>query len=229
MRILKMEQNSEVWLDYRRGKITGSKNKDVRPLSRGADRTPQGVWKLVAERLAVAPDGEKEMDRGHRCESDAIARLVDVIDKPFETDAGIWVSETSEDVMLSPDASAPYLDDKLDVPTYAAEIKCLNSDNHLKYIYKDKLARINNKDLYNPIDSVPKEYRDQALGYFAINPKLETLYFCFFDDRLSEPSLEFHYLEIKREHIAEEAEALTAMQNQTLKFVDDIIEFLTED
>lgn len=222
MRIVKIDQNTDEWLEFRLGKITGSKAKSVIPLSRGADRTPQGFWIMLAEKIAMKSDGEKDIDRGHRLENEAIDRLSEVTGLPFEKDAGMWLSDIDDDIAISPDGAQPATDQ---LPTYAAEAKCLSSANHLKYVIKDRLAR--SKDGYQAINSIPNEhtsqYREQIIQYFVVNEALQTLYFILFDDRIGVDSLVFHIIEIKRGEIEDLVEAQKQQQIETLKELNKLI------
>ena len=67
-------QDKEEWLNARAGKITGSKLKDL-IVKRGTGEK-KGFYQLIADRVAIAPDGENPMDRGTRLEEEAIERFV---------------------------------------------------------------------------------------------------------------------------------------------------------
>lgn len=218
MKIIRMSQSGdrEAWLDFRRGKITGTKNKGIRPLTRGADRTPQGFWQLVAERISIAPDGEKPIDRGTRCENEALQRTADKYKLELDLDPGVWVSDIDENNILSPDAAEPG-----DTPTYAAEAKCFDSANHVKYVVTDRRAR-KEKD-YNPFKSVPKDNQDQLLDYFAVNEHLETVYFTLDDDRIVIPELAHHVIIVNRKDVEGDVELLKDVQKNVLKEVDNLV------
>lgn len=218
--------DTEVWLQYRLGKITGSKAKYVKPLSRGADRTPQGFWQLLAEKLAIKQDGELDMDRGHRLQGSALAELAKRHELDIDTDCGMWISDEDEDMAVSPDGA-----EKADVPTWAAEVKCFSSANHLRYTIKDRAAR-KNKD-YNPFDSVPNDaknaHREQILQYFVVNEALKTLYFVLYDDRIGLDNLVFHVIEIHRKDIAELVDAQKQQQIDILRQVNELIAQLAKE
>ncbi len=218
MKIVRLDQaqDNEAWLDLRRGKIMGTKAKGVRPLSRGTDKVPIGFWELVAERLAIAKDGEPEKERGHRLENIAITKTGELFNKEFDLNPGVWVSGVNEDIAVSPDGAELSLN-----PTYAAEAKCLDSKNHLKILLTDR--RLQRNEDYRPFDSIPKEYRDQVVQYFVVNTMLETLYWTLYDDRMAYESLMHHVIVVDREDIEAEIQEQLEMEVQVLKDVKAII------
>ena len=228
MKIVKLSQTSdtEAWLQARLGKITGSKARKVKPLSRGADRTPQGFWQLLAEKLAQVEDGETDIDRGHRLQGVALAELAKRYKLDVDTDCGMWISDDDEDIAVSPDGA-----EKSDKPTWAAETKCFSSANHLKFVIKDRQAR-KEKD-YNPIDSVPNDaynaHREQVIQYFVVNENLKTLYFVLYDDRIGLDHLVFHAVVISRSDIADEINAQKEQQVDVLRQVNELIAQLAKE
>lgn len=212
MKYLKVEQNSQEWFDFRYDKLTGSEAKNVKPLQRGADRTPAGFWKLLAHKLAMKPDGEKEDERGHRLEPIAIGEYSEKTGIPFRTGCGVWISEVDENVTFSPDGEEP-----VELPTYSAEVKALASDKQIKAITKDLLAK--KKEDYNPIYSVPDEvgayYRDQAIQAFVVNEKLEKHHFLLYDDRMAFEELKLYAIVIERKHVQELVDQRQAEQAET--------------
>jgi hypothetical protein len=224
MRIIHLSQQNdrEAWLQMRRGKIGGTTAKGVTPLSRGADRTPQGFWKLLAEKLSVEADGEPVMDRGLRLENESLARTAKQFNLNLDLDPGMWISDDNEDISLSPDGSEA----DTDKPTYAVESKSLSSDNHLKHVVLDLRAR--KQDGYNPINQVPKDYREQCLQYFVVNQDLQTLYFTLYDDRIALDDLVHHVIIINREDVLGGIVDQRRVQIETLEKVNRLIEELTE-
>ena len=223
MKIIRMSQTEDrvAWLEFRRGRITGTKNKGIRPLTRGTDRVPQGVYKLVGEKMSIAPGDELSINRGLRIENEGLAKTAEKFSIELDLDPGVWVSDEDEDLILSPDAAEPG-----NKPTYAAENKSLDSENHLKAILFDKRAK--KLGDYNPFKSVPKDFQDQALDYFTTNEYLETLYFGLYDDRIAVPELEHYVIVIKRKDVEGDIELLKAIQRTTLETVNAIIKELME-
>lgn len=227
MRIIQIDQDNdtEAWLHYRLGKVTGTKVKTIKPLSRGADRTPQGFWQILAEKICIKPDGEPDMDRGHRLQGDALKRFSEVYGLEVETNCGVWESDFDEDVMVSPDGC-----EKSSNPTWAVEVKCLASANHLKYTVKDLRAR--SSDTYQAIDLIPdnaqQSFREQIIQYFVVNENLETVYFVLYDDRVGIDSLVFHCIEIDREDVEGLVMAQKDMQINVLTEINKLIAELVE-
>lgn len=230
MRILPISESKdrEAWLEWRMGKIMGSKAGGVYPLSRGADRNPAGLWEIIAEKLAIAPDGEPDMARGHRLEPEAIARFTKETGLTVVTgeDAGVWQDEETEELALSPDASEPGNN-----PTYAVEVKCLGSKSHIRYVLTwllrgvDKFFQI--FGLPKPsriLDYIPKEYHEQVTHYFVVNPNLKTLYFVYYDDRMALDNLVYCCIPIGRADVPEQHQRETLISQ--LGKVNALIELL---
>jgi hypothetical protein len=222
MQIVRISQTDdrEVWLEHRRGKATGSKAKGLKPLSRGTDRTPAGFWQLLAEKVAVAADGEKDIDRGHRLENEALELTAQKLELEMDFDPGMWIADFNEDIAVSPDAA-----EKGGAPTFAAEAKCLATANHLKYVIKDIRAR--KEDSYKAIDQIPSDakssYREQVVQYFVVNENLERLYFTLYDDRVAIDIYAHHVIVIERKDILDEIEKQKYMQIDVLNQVDALI------
>ena len=201
MQIHRIEQNSEEWLLHRLGKITGTKVKGVRPKATNKAKRYEGFWTVLAEKAAIPGDGEPPIERGHRLENVALEMLSEKLGIPFDYNPGIWVSDIDDDIMVSPDGAEPVDDGEL--PTYSAEVKCLSSGQHLKYIYEDMKAR--KRSDYEAIYSIPNEtphfYRDQVVQAFVVNEKLEHLFFTLFDDRQELDHLMIWAIHIKRQDI----------------------------
>jgi len=202
MIINKFETNEE-WLNARKGKITGSRLKDI-IVKRGSNKKI-GFYKLIAEKIAIPRDEEDAMERGHRLEEVAIKKFQEVSGLKVNSDLVMWVREDNENIALSPDG---YEDKK--IPTWAIEVKCLASERHLEaYISQE----------------IPKEYEDQALQYFIVNDNLEKLYFTFYDDRI--PSKPFFFKVIERKNIQKDIDTYLEYQKNTLAEVEKIIKTLT--
>lgn len=220
MQILRVEQNSEAWYEYRRGKIGGSKAHGIKPLSRGASKGlydgTAGFWKLLAERVSVAKDGESEMERGHRLEALGLQKtnIKFKLDMVWKTEAeptlpGLWVSDISDDLYISPDGA-----ERGGKPTYGAEVKAFDTPKHLQVMYTDMQAK--KSDSYNPIDSLPTDNVDQAVDYFVINKDCERLYWTLINDMVALENLEHYVIVIERKHVAERVAALEEVQINVL-------------
>lgn len=228
MKIYRTEQQSQEWLDARRGKVMGSKVKGVRRQARNSDKRYQTFWDIIAEKMAIAADGENPMDRGHRVEPDALVAAGKILGLEFDNDPGMWISDLDDDMGVSPDGAEIVEEGKL--PTYGAEVKSLSSGSHLRFIYEDRQAK--KLEGYNPIDSVPNEekhyFRDQVIQYFVINEKLEKMYFIFYDDRIVVDHLVTYIIEIERADIVDRIEDNTNMQFEALMQINRIVAELSK-
>lgn len=184
------------WLAARRGKITGTRLKDVITLRGNGKKI--GFYELIAERLGIPADDESAMDRGARLESEAMEHFVSETKKKVNTDLVIWTRDDNENIALSPDGFIG--------KTEAVEVKCLSSARHIEALLTQE---------------VPSDYEYQVLQYFIVNDTLKTLYFVFYDPRLlAKP---FFYLTIKREDLEEKIVQFLEYQVNILKEVDDAV------
>lgn len=196
-----MEQGSEEWLQWRKGKISGTRVKDL--IVKRGDGRKIGFWEIIAERLSVdTSDVVDPIQRGHDLEVEAINNFAEVTDKEVNPDCGVWVSDFDDSIVASPDGEIS--------DTEAVEVKCLGSARHLQAYFEKK---------------IPTEYEDQTMQYFVVNENLETLYVIFYDPRIA--ALPIHWIEVRREDHAEKIGAYRQYQIDTLKQIDDLINQLT--
>lgn len=186
----------------RRGKITGSRLKDVLPKRDGSMKI--GYYELIAERLGIPSDGEDAMARGHRLECEAIAEFEKVTGLKVDTSLTIWSRDDNESIAVSPDG---VIDEKT-----AVEVKCLSSARHIEAVLTNE---------------IPDEYEEQVVQYFAVNDQLETLYFIFYDPRLlAKP---FHMVTVTRDVVMQaRVTQVTEKQVQMLAEVERIVNELTD-
>ncbi len=199
MIIKKEQQNTNQWLEMRKGKITGSKLKDI-IVKRGTERKI-GFYQLMADRLSLTEEYEDPMERGHRLEDEAIAEFEKLTKKKVEQ-VGLCISDENENIALSPDGlikiGKKYKE--------GIEMKCLSSALHLKGYFEKK---------------VPKEYLEQVYQYFIVNTDLEKLYFVFYDPRVTVKPI--HFVEIDREDVEDEIQFAKDYQEQTLKEIEELL------
>jgi len=203
MKIIECEQNTDQWIDARKGKITGSKLKDI-VVKRGNGKKI-GFYQLLADKLAIDEQVDNAMERGHELEQEAVNLFADLIGKKIEQ-VGLCISDENDNIALSPDG----LIKNGKKYTEAVEIKCLSSARHLESYFEKE---------------IPPEYREQAMQYFIVNDDLRTLYFVFYDPRIIVKKI--HWIEIKREDVEDEIQFLKDYQTQILKEVDDLLTNLT--
>jgi putative phage-type endonuclease len=185
----------EEWLEARRGRVTGTRLKDI-VVKRGT-KPKKAFYELIAERIAIPRDPtENVMDRGHTLESDAVARFTQETGKNVDTSLILWTRDDNDNIAISPDG---FIGD-----TEAVEVKCLNSASHLEaYLTKE----------------IPSEYEMQALQYFIVNDKLQTLYFCFYDPSMP---IDFFYHTMHRADVAEKVVEYLEYERGTLAEVERI-------
>lgn len=199
---VKKYDNQEDWLADRRARVTGSRVKDI-IVKRNTGEDKLGFYELIAERLALPPDGENPMDRGHRLEEEAIHQFTEYTGKEVNTDLVMWYREDNERIALSPDG---YMEDL----TEAVEVKCLKSSLHIKAYLTQK---------------IPSEYEDQAIQYFVVNDKLEQLHFAFYDPLLAVKN--FFIITLDRSEYIEKIEKYHIDQINLLDRVEAIVTKLT--
>lgn len=193
-------QSKEEWLAARRGKITGSRLKDI-VVKRGTGKKI-GFWELVSEGLGVAPEDESAMDRGSRLEAEALERFAKETGKKLDTSLVIWSREDDESIAISPDA---FIGKK-----EAVETKCLSSARHIEAYFTQK---------------VPSDYEFQILQYFIVNDSLKTVYLVFYDPRILVK--DYFILTINRADKKEEIKEYLQYQKDTMKEVREYINQLT--
>jgi len=199
--ITKTFESREDWLAARRGKITGTRVKDL-IVKRGTGKK-KAYYELIAERLAVEPDTEETpMDRGSRLESEGIEKFMETTGKEVDTSLVIWEREDNSSIAISPDGFIG--------KTEAVEMKCLSSASHIEAW----LTQV-----------VPAEYEDQALQYFVCNDELETLYVCFYDPRI--PCKSFFWIEMNRETVKDKVAEYLKYEQDTLAEVNEIVATLS--
>ena len=197
--IVQKFSDRDEWLETRRGRITGTRLKDL-VVKRGT-KPKKGYYELIAERVAIPASNENSMDRGTRLEDEALQRFTRETGKEVNGELIIWSREDCPDIAISPDGMIG--------TTEAVECKCLSSASHLEaWITKE----------------IPDEYEYQVLQYFIVNDELKTLYFTFYDPRMPN---DFFYLEVKREDVQEKVDECLALEREVLEKIALIEKELT--
>ena len=201
MNMIKVHKFSDKdsWLDYRSGRITGTKAGSL--LSKRDKKPLKGYYALLAERIAIPASDEFAMDRGIRLEQEALERFEKETGKKVNKDLVLICRDDNENICYSPDG---FMGKTADV-----EVKCLNSAAHIEaWLTK----------------AIPKEHEDQIIQGFVVNDSLKTRYMVFYDPRM--PRIDFFYLEIKRKEflgkIAGSLEEQIMVLEQLKKLEDDI-------
>jgi len=198
MKLIQISQNTDEWLEFRKGKITGSKLKDIVSL-RGKNKI--GYYQLIADRLAIEPDLEDPRERGHRLEEEAIERFSKESKK--EVEIGLTcVSDFNPNIMVSPDG----LIGKDDIYHEAVEIKCLSDARHIEAVLSE---------------TYPDAYHFQILQYFIVIETLQKLSLVFYTDRI--PSADYKVFEVTREELLPLIETYKEMEEKYLREIDEIV------
>lgn len=184
----------------RRGKITGSRLKDI--IVKRGPGPKLAFYEVIAERLSIPGEYENPMARGKRLESEAIEKFEEETGFKVNPELALWCLETNESIAVSPDGVIN--------ETEAVEVKCLASGRHIQAFIEQK---------------IPDEYWEQVLQYFIVNPKLQNLYFVFYDPRLLFKS--FFYISVKRSDIEEEIQWHYDYQIKTLGEIDEWVNKLS--
>lgn len=198
--ITKQFQNREDWLLARKGKITGSRLKDL-IVKRGTGEK-KGFYELIAERIAIDPGEENPMERGQRLESEAVDRFIKETGKVVDTSLLMWFREDNESIAISPDGVIG--------DTEAVEVKCLSSASHIE-------AFLTNK--------IPSDYEYQAIQYFIVNDKLKKLYFVFYDPRI--PCKDYFVIELNRKDLEDDIKFCFDSETDKLARIEETVNKLT--
>lgn len=196
MQVLHLEQNSDEWLEARRGKITGSKLKDIL-VKRGTTRKI-GFYQLVADKLGIREEDEDDRERGHRLEDEA-ADFFKMESGKKATQDGMWVSDDCEDIAISPD--------RVVSKTEALEIKCPKAARHIQTVIENV---------------IPDEYLDQIMQYFIVNEKLKQVHYVSYCPAVTQRP--YHRIVVEREPYVDKIKAYKEYQIQVIKEVNAIVE-----
>jgi exodeoxyribonuclease (lambda-induced) len=186
---LDLVQGTQEWLEARKGKITGTRLRDVLK----TDNLP-AIYEMIGELGSDEIEetfANKAMLRGIECEP--IARdMYQIITGNVIEEVGFCISIDNDYLGLSPDGFTP---DRVG----AIEIKSPSTAVHVKYILGDR---------------IPTEYMPQVMTYFLVNTKLEYLDFISFDDRYQPKPIW-----IKRITYAEIEDELAIVKEKLNKFI----------
>ena len=212
MQIIDVEQGTPEWLELRKGKITGSKLKDLvsrRKTPNGAKKI--GFYQVMSEKIAIPEPNfemwmvdETPMERGNRLEPEAIELFEKTTKKKVDR-VGFCLSDKNPDVALSPDGFIMFRGDY----RQAIEVKCLSSAKHLQAYFEQE---------------IPKDYTEQILQYFIVNEKLTTLFFTFYDNRL--PDLTLFTIPVHRKDLEEDIRNYLSIQLTELAEIDRLLKTL---
>jgi hypothetical protein len=239
--ITNIYQNSEEWLEWRYGKITGSKVDGVLPPQRklkDSTMAKQGFWELLAEQFISSDVEDISSDaraRGHQLEHDNITITQERLKLGEVQRNALWENENG--IAISPDA----FEANTETPTWAIECKSLNYANHFKAWFNTNQERItfgigNNwrisreKPLSAGFQSVPDDYKYQILHYFIVNPALKKVHMAFYNPMFiaKAPQMAHFVITITREEIKHEAYKLHEYELETMDEIRSIVKAINE-
>ena len=231
MKIVELDQNSEDWLEYRKGKSGGSAfGKLYKVNGRTNETLKDQFFVMLAERVARPMTPNDYLDRmpegltfswavrGHILEPEA-AKAFELETGKILDDGKVWASDYDPSSYVSPDRVIKSSDGKI---REAVEIKCLSSEKVLKIWWERRQMKEGQSDF---IALPSNEYQAQVIKYFMVNDDLETLYWVLYTDLI--PKLELQILEIKRLDIinwVEDARTVEKRYLQTLDEAEKILE-----
>jgi len=204
-------ESQEAWMNWRLGKVTGSRLKDV--VNFRDSSTKAEIWRIAAEGIigsaAIAEEdlsSSQVMERGHALEPVAIERFAKETGKRVDNSLVGWESEEDSRIAVSPDGVIG--------KTAAVEVKCLLSPKHTEALYTRQ---------------IPKNtggYEEQRLQYFIANEKLQTLYYVFFHPDFPD-GLDFFYLTFTRKEFAVEVAKYAEAEREAVAQIREIVNRLT--
>lgn len=202
MKILAIEQGSDEWRSFKKGKVSGTrigklcaKSKDPEVMF-DTDKVNQTYYEVLSERLTIELEEiMSPAERGIILQEEAIERFCEEkgISEDMVATDGVWQSDKNPNWICSPDAFS-----NTEKPTWAVEVKCLNSANHLKAILTN---------------DYPSEYVPQVINYFLINENLDTIYFVMYDPRFVAKELQLKVFEVQRADVEPQIKALESVRN----------------
>ena len=216
MIIVEIDQNTPEWIAFKKGKVGGSGLKDI--ITERGNSVKIGVYRLLADRVALDEDIDDWRARGHILEVDAIDLFVEVSGIKLTNKKQVWQSTIDPSIIVSPDAYG-----KGKIPKVAVEVKCLSAAYHLEAIldYHETLKQ--NKLVLT--DKIPKDFKHQIVQYFIVNEGLEELHMVFYNPSVE--SLPMHVITVNREDVADDIEHYAKEEAQIIKNVELIAEKLT--
>lgn len=192
----------------RRGKITGSKLKDIYS-KKNPENRKVGFYELIADKISVVPSGVAQRDIGVQLEPEAVARFAKESGKKIDSSLIIWERDDNENIGYSPDGFV--------IPAKkggkiieAVEAKCLSALRHIEaYLTKE----------------IPDEYVYQSRQAFIANDDLLTLNMVFYNPLI--PCKDYFTIVVERAAIQDEIDAFLEYEKHVLEQVNKIVGELT--
>lgn len=252
MKVWEIEQNTEEWLEWRKGKSGGSEIKDlwvsglplksdmIKALGGGED-----IKKLSAEELAkrLSPETMAELKLGRKPKKHYYEMLADRVARPLTPNDyidrlnGKPFSMMERGHILEPEIAARF--EQVTGLTLDAKSVVWESDySPYAYISPDRTitsedgkvrTAVEIKALDSPkvleiwkTGDVPEEYIPQIVKYFTVNDDLEVLYWVVGTDLI--PGLEIQIFRIPRSDVEDKIEELKAFEIGVLSMLEKDVE-----
>ena len=247
MQIVELQQNSDLWHEFRKGKITGT---SLGQLWQARQYTKDDIFQLLDARQAEYKKSATKAVLEEMLTDEDKAVLASNADKKLEFYA----------IIAQQLATAPDDEERMDrghrledagANRFAEDFKkklevvgCCVSDIDPRIINSpDRLVEPNKPGIYTEAvevkclssarhlqamieNEVPEEFFTQKVQYFVVNEHLEKLYFAFYDDRFKYKNLQLHVIEVTRESLGNWPDVMLRYQIAQLKEMDAIIERL---
>lgn len=246
MKIVELQQNSQLWHEFRKGKITGT---SLGQLWQARQYTKEDIVTILTAKNIDFKKSLKKADLELLLSDEDKAVLASNADKKLE-----FYSIIAEKLCTEPDDESRMdrghrLEEKAserfskETGKKLIEVGCCVSDRDDRIINSpDRLIESHN-DVYKEAveikclsparhlqaiieNKVPDEFFTQKVQYFVVNEKLEKLYFVFYDDRFKYKNLQLHIIEVTREELGDWPDIMLRYQLNQLKDMDEIIERL---
>lgn len=248
MKTVNLEQGSQEWLDFRKGKVTGTRLHNIW----SASEYSAGDLKSALLSSGI------EIPKGYSTKS----KMKELLNKDIESKLWIetWKNQEkkigfyeaiAERLAIDPDGEYP-MERGLRLEDEAAEefakrynkkpevVGCWESDVDPRIINSPDRQITNDGKINEAIEikclnsakhiqaivenKIPAEYISQSIQYFIVNDELETLYFVFYDPRVQ--SVPFHCIEIPRSYFGDKIERYLEFQLREIEEMDSIVERL---
>lgn len=248
MKVWEIEQNTEEWLEWRKGKSGGSEIKDlwvsglplksdmIKALGGGED-----IKKLSAEELAkrLSPETMAELKLGRKPKKHYYEMLAERVARPLTPNDyidrlnGKPFSMMERGHILEPEIAARF--EQVTGLTLDAKSVVWESDySPYAYISPDRTitsedgkvrTAVEIKALDSPkvleiwkTGDIPEEYIPQIVKYFTVNDDLEVLYWVVGTDLI--PGLEIQIFRIPRSDVEDKIEELKAFEIGVLSMLE---------
>lgn len=246
MQIVELKQNSSLWHEFRRGKISGT---SLGQLWQARQYSKNDITALLDAKNTEYKKSLKKSELEELLTDEDKAVLASNADKKIE-----FYQILAEKLCTKPDDEnrmdrGHRLED-VAAERFAKEYKkelvqvgCCVSDKDERIINSpDRLIKANNEIYTEAVEikclsparhlqalienKVPEEYFTQKVQYFVVNENLKKLYFVFYDDRFKFENLQLHVIEVNREELGDWPQIMETYQLNQLKEMDAIIERL---